>query len=92
ENMMRALNRKGKQTFGFPPKEWQAMMSASMIGGRDIAVVAGCGSGKSLVFQMVTQMEKSSVLVISPLKLISHQQAERMNEMGIKAIALTEDT
>ncbi|KAA8910636.1 P-loop containing nucleoside triphosphate hydrolase protein, partial [Sphaerosporella brunnea] len=71
----RRLADKIQQRFGFAPKSWQACATADCIRGDDVIVIAGTGSGKSLVYQAILAVsEKAIVLVVSPtLALIRDQ-------------------
>jgi superfamily II DNA helicase RecQ len=64
------------QRFGIAAKAWQACVTDNCcISGDDVVVIAGTGSGKSLVSQAILALSpKAIVLVVSPtLALIRDQ-------------------
>lgn len=65
--------------FGYVPRPWQLKAAKKLLEGHDIFVVAGTGSGKSLVFALVAiaaQLAKypGLLIVICPLKALQLDQ------------------
>jgi superfamily II DNA helicase RecQ len=86
-------------------KDWQLRSMQQLLDGKDIVVMAGTGSGKSLIFQGIVFARKDGiVLVIAPLtgliydqvknssELGLSKQVEEMKKKGISAVALTGKT
>ena len=44
------------------------------------------------VFVFRIEVAQHTVIVVSPLKLLMHDQVKRLRNMGIKAVAVTSDT
>jgi superfamily II DNA helicase RecQ len=66
---------KVKKVFGHELRPWQEHATAQLRKGRDIMVKAGTGSGKSLVYQSMTQSRPNAiVLVICPLVSLMEEQ------------------
>jgi superfamily II DNA helicase RecQ len=66
---------KVKKVFGHELRPWQEHAMAQLTKGRDIMVKAGTGSGKSLVYQSMTQSRPNAiVLVICPLVSLMEEQ------------------
>ncbi|KAF8415741.1 hypothetical protein EV426DRAFT_706962 [Tirmania nivea] len=59
--------------------------------GRDCVVVAGCGSGKFLSYQLLAGLKDESGIVVASLIALANQQAEYMKAHGVKAVAITGD-
>ena len=73
------LKLKVEEMFGFKLKQWQIQAMDMIRSGKDIVVVAGTGSGKSIVFQgMCLFREGAVVLVISPLLSLMEDQVFEM--------------
>jgi hypothetical protein len=54
-----------EQVLGIPTiRQWQIRMASIITAGHDAVVIAGCGSGKSAVFQLLGVASDSLVLVI----------------------------
>jgi superfamily II DNA helicase RecQ len=69
--------------------QWQIRMASIVTAGHDAVVIAGCGSGKSAVIQLLGDTSGSLVLVISPLTGLIKQQVQDMNNCGLESFALT---
>ena len=68
-----------KEVFGYEPRWWQMEAATQFLEGKDIAVVAGTGAGKSLFFALVglaasLSQSKKLVVVICPLKALQEDQ------------------
>jgi superfamily II DNA helicase RecQ len=86
-------------------KDWQLRSLQQLLEGKDIVVMAGTGSGKSLIFQGIVFARKGGiVLVIAPLTSLIYDQVQNISELdlskqveemkkkGISAVALTSKT
>jgi ATP-dependent DNA helicase RecQ len=61
----------------------------SLLEGRDTCVVMPTGGGKSLCYQLPAALrEKETVIVISPLIALMHDQTAQLGQMGISAAYL----
>ena len=69
---------KGKNDFQFPdPYPWQIKTWEYLLGekGRDVIVLAGPGSGKSLIFCLLHLVREGGITVVaSPLVALMHDQ------------------
>ncbi|MES2574089.1 MAG: ATP-dependent DNA helicase RecQ [Bacteroidota bacterium] len=61
----------------------------SVLDGKDTFGLMPTGGGKSICFQVPALMKDGICLVISPLVALMKDQVQRLQELGIKAIALT---
>ena len=61
----------------------------SVLGGKDTFALMPTGGGKSICFQVPAMMQDGICLVISPLVALMKDQVQRLQSIGIKAIALT---
>ena len=63
------------KVFGFPPHKWQMDVIQELLEGKDIMVIAGTGSGKSLLYQApVFAEENATCLILSPLISLINDQ------------------
>ena len=60
----------------------------SLIAGRDTCVVMPTGGGKSLCYQLPAIVSGKTVVVISPLIALMHDQVAQLAQMGIAAAVL----
>uniref|UniRef100_A0AC35TJN0 ATP-dependent DNA helicase n=1 Tax=Rhabditophanes sp. KR3021 TaxID=114890 RepID=A0AC35TJN0_9BILA len=77
----------GHNTFRHSQKP--AIVAALM--SNDIFVLMPTGAGKSLVYQLCAALNDGITFVISPLRALIHDQVTKMNQIGLKTIALTSD-
>jgi hypothetical protein len=93
---------------GFNLHDWQVEVALCLHFGIDVSCVAGTGSGKSIAFQATCLLNKDKIgIIICPLialmkdqvcwttcmMVISNSvQARSLDLLGIKAIALTDET
>ncbi len=64
----------------------QERIVASLVGGRDTCVVMPTGGGKSLCYQLpAAMMPDKTVIVVSPLIALMHDQVNQLAQMGIPA-------
>jgi ATP-dependent DNA helicase RecQ len=61
----------------------------SVLDGKDTFALMPTGGGKSICFQVPALMKDGICLVISPLVALMKDQVQRLQDLGIKAIALT---
>jgi len=61
----------------------------SVLDGKDTFGLMPTGGGKSICFQVPALMKDGICLVISPLVALMKDQVQRLQQLGIKAIALT---
>ncbi|CAA7271578.1 unnamed protein product [Cyclocybe aegerita] len=73
------------------PHLWQLDVTEAIILGLDSIVIAGTGAGKTMPF-MMPLLDNKKVIVISPLKVLQLEQAERFEKMKLAAVAVNGDT
>ncbi|KAE8228779.1 hypothetical protein CF326_g6276 [Tilletia indica] len=88
-----AALRTASKNLNLTPKDWQLEACYRMLAGWDGIVAAGTGTGKSLVWCLAALAAKTStLLVVTPLKAIQNEQVRNLRRLGIKAVALNENT
>ncbi|KAJ7207961.1 hypothetical protein GGX14DRAFT_365807, partial [Mycena pura] len=85
----RELTRLFEERFKRPSYDWQINVSEAFVLGLDVVVIAGTGAGKTM--PLLLHPEKY-FLVISLLKVLQPDQAQRFEKMGLKAAAVNGDT
>jgi len=81
-----------KEAFGFAPKDLQLQVVEHIGRGEDCILIARCGWGKSLVFFLpLVYWSDCIIAVISPLKVLMHEQQKKLEGMGISSISLDGD-
>ncbi|THV04363.1 P-loop containing nucleoside triphosphate hydrolase protein [Dendrothele bispora CBS 962.96] len=81
--------------FGRTAHEWQLDIAEAIILGLDSVLIAGTGHGKTIPFMLILlndKAETSTLVVISPLKILQEDQVSRFRKMGISAAAVNGDT
>ncbi|KAG6847807.1 hypothetical protein H0H93_005888 [Arthromyces matolae] len=78
----------------FAGKEpYQLDVTEALLLSLDCTVIAGTGAGKTMPFMMPCLLHPGKkVVVISPLKILQADQANRFRKMGISAAAVNGDT
>src|SRR5208282_2044011 len=66
----------------------QEQIVRSLLGARDTCVVMPTGGGKSLCYQLPALVSGRTVLVVSPLIALMHDQVAQLADMGIPAAML----
>src|SRR5262245_10619407 len=77
------------QRFGhveFQPGQWEPM--EALLNGRDAVVVMPTGSGKSLIYQLPALMFPGLTVVVSPLIALMKDQQDKLNAVGVDALAV----
>ncbi|KAJ7577329.1 P-loop containing nucleoside triphosphate hydrolase protein [Mycena floridula] len=73
--------------------EWQLDVEQAVSLGLDCTLVTGTGMGKTIPFMLILlPEEKRRIVVVSPLKVLQRDQADRFNSMGLAAAAINGDT
>ncbi len=67
----------------------QKEMIEAVLKDRDVIGVLPTGSGKSIIYQVAGIKKEGLTIVISPLIALIEDQVQRLNSLGIKALALT---
>ncbi|KAF8816985.1 P-loop containing nucleoside triphosphate hydrolase protein [Phlegmacium glaucopus] len=82
-----------QERFGGDPYDWQLDVTEAILLGLDTVVIAGTGAGKTMPFVMPLLLdEKKKAIVISPLKILQADQAERFQKLKVSAVAVNSDT
>jgi superfamily II DNA helicase RecQ len=72
-----------------PSARHRACACGAVLAGRDVLAVLPTGAGKSLIFQVVSQLLPGLTLVVSPLLALMKDQLDSLVELGIDARAIT---
>ncbi|KAF8812628.1 P-loop containing nucleoside triphosphate hydrolase protein [Phlegmacium glaucopus] len=82
-----------QERFGGDPYDWQLNVTEAILLGLDTVVIAGTGAGKAMPFIMPLLLDKKKkAIVISPLKILQADQAERFQKLKVSAVAVNSDT
>ena len=89
----RQIREKVQLAFNIDVKPWQAGAIHDLAIKRyDVIVIAGTGSGKSLVYQSLPAVQTGGIaLVISPTLALMHDQIQSLRKTGLTATAVTSD-
>src|SRR5919202_4337114 len=71
----------------FRPGQQEAL--AGVLAGRDVLAVFPTGSGKSLVYQLASQLLDGLTVVVSPLIALMEDQIDGLTKRGIAAGAIS---
>src|SRR5690349_13006931 len=83
-----------RERFGLPSlREGQAGVVHALLHGKRVLFVAPTGHGKSLCYQALAASPWSVglVLVFQPLKALMNEQAQKAQEMGVRARCIHSD-
>ncbi|KAH7917095.1 P-loop containing nucleoside triphosphate hydrolase protein [Leucogyrophana mollusca] len=78
---------------GRTPYSWQLDASEAFHLKMDCIILAGTGFGKTLPFVMPSFISKDTItIVLSPLKALEEDHVNQFCKMGVRAVAVNEDT
>ena len=78
-----------KEYWGYDSfRPMQEQIIDAVLAGRDVLAILPTGGGKSVCFQIPAMMKEGLALVITPLIALMKDQVGRLNEKGIKALAI----
>ncbi|KAG2061414.1 P-loop containing nucleoside triphosphate hydrolase protein [Suillus hirtellus] len=88
------VRHKTQDRFGVRPCLWQVKVAQALLqGDKDVLYTAGTGMGKTLCFWIPLLFRIDGIqLVITPLNLLSKQNADSLGIAGIPAIAINAET
>src|SRR5512138_2510984 len=73
-----------RTTFKIPKfRRGQEQVIRAVLGGRDVLAVMPTGSGKSLTYQLTSQVLPGTTLVVSPLLALIRDQTEKLRSLGV---------
>jgi ATP-dependent DNA helicase RecQ len=73
-----------RATFRIPAfRRGQEQVVRAILGGRDVLAVMPTGSGKSLTYQLTSQVLPGATLVVSPLLALIRDQTEKLRALGV---------
>jgi ATP-dependent DNA helicase RecQ len=78
-----------RERFGhsdFQKGQWEPIEAA--LSGRDALVVMPTGSGKSLIYQLPSVLLPGLTVVVSPLIALMKDQTDKLNAIGVDALAM----
>ena len=67
---------------------WQKSVVLAWREKKDVLVLSGTGSGKSLCFQLPALLENRPTVIVSPLISLMRDQCDQMNARGVSAAFL----
>ncbi len=79
------LDRFGHSEF----RDGQREAVAGLLAGRDVMVLLPTGAGKSLIYQVASQLLPGVTLVVTPLLALMSDQIAAMDEVGVKAVGFS---
>ena len=82
-----------KQYYGYDHfREGQIPVIKAVLGGRDVLGIMPTGAGKSVCYQVPALMMEGITIVISPLISLMKDQVGTLNQMGVHAAFLLQDS
>ncbi|KAI0692168.1 P-loop containing nucleoside triphosphate hydrolase protein [Cytidiella melzeri] len=87
---LEVIQQKGEGFFGCRPCLWQAELDQAILDGtKDVDVVSGTGSGKTLTFWLPLLLRPEGIqIVITPLNILGAQNRDQLEAKGISAMAI----
>ncbi len=84
DRLMSDATERMRSVFGIPSfRRGQERVIRSVLGGRDTLAVMPTGSGKSLTYQLTSQVLPGVSLVVSPLLALIRDQTEKLKALGV---------
>ncbi|MBV8087414.1 MAG: ATP-dependent DNA helicase RecQ [Chloroflexi bacterium] len=84
------LRRELRERFGFDNfRPGQERILRALLEGGDVLAVLPTGAGKSLVFQLASQLLPGVTIVVSPLLALMKDQVDSLEEQGVDASLVT---
>jgi ATP-dependent DNA helicase RecQ len=84
DRLMADANERLRSAFHIPSfRRGQEQVIRAVLGGRDVLAVMPTGSGKSLTYQLTSQVLPGATLVVSPLLALMRDQSEKLKALGI---------
>ena len=75
---------------GFQEKDWQIAAAAEFMLGRDVCLITGTGTGKSLCYLLCNMTNVSDIIIVfSPLLSLIADQVKSAMILDIKACAIS---
>ena len=82
-----------KNVFGFDKfKKNQEEIITTTLENKNVFVIMGTGSGKSLCYQLPGMVQEGMTIVVSPLLSLINDQVSFLNSKGIKVLVLTSES
>lgn len=79
--------------FGYRPCKWQCEVVLAILARKDTICIAPTGAGKTLTFWLPLRFRPDNiVVVIMPLNILGVQNRQKLEKLGISAIAIDEET
>jgi ATP-dependent DNA helicase RecQ len=84
EALMTGATERLRSAFRIPSfRRGQEQVIRAVLAGRDVLAVMPTGSGKSLTYQLTSQVLPGATLVVSPLLALIRDQTEKLRALGI---------
>ena len=72
-------------------RPWQEEVFAAAAAGRDILLLSGTGSGKTLIYALLAKLGTGLTIVISPYRALQEDQVHALSTMGLCTAHLNSD-